>query len=107
MNDKTPNLSQRSQFIGSIIHALCALGYDPQVDALMLHGIYRKHLMTGKMCSISYESDLNTFGPSAAPKFTLTENKDFSNHKKKVCIHFYEYRFHKLDKHLLLLLYKI
>ncbi|ENN72840.1 hypothetical protein YQE_10520, partial [Dendroctonus ponderosae] len=46
LNQKTPNLSQRTQFIGNIIQALSILGYDPPVDTLTLHGLYRKHLVT-------------------------------------------------------------
>ncbi|KAL1505767.1 hypothetical protein ABEB36_005253 [Hypothenemus hampei] len=43
---KKPNLSQRSQFIENIIIALSTLGYDPPLECLMLHGLYRKHLVT-------------------------------------------------------------
>lgn len=46
LNTKIPKLSQRSQFIECIIKALSTLGYDPPVEALMLHGLFRKHLTT-------------------------------------------------------------
>ncbi|XP_050307718.1 ectopic P granules protein 5 homolog [Anthonomus grandis grandis] len=46
LREKTPYLSQRSQLIDNIVYALSALGYDPPVDSLTLHGLYRKHLVT-------------------------------------------------------------
>ncbi|KAL3265469.1 hypothetical protein HHI36_009673, partial [Cryptolaemus montrouzieri] len=43
---KNPKLNQRSQFIEIVIKGLSALGSDPPVEAMMLHGLYRKHLLT-------------------------------------------------------------
>ncbi|CAG9823224.1 unnamed protein product [Phaedon cochleariae] len=46
LNNKTPKLSQRSQFIQSVIKALTTLGFEPPTDSSTLHGLYRKHLLT-------------------------------------------------------------
>lgn len=46
LNCREPKINQRSQFIESIIKALTTLGFDLPVDALSLHGLYRKHLIT-------------------------------------------------------------
>lgn len=46
LNCREPKISQRSQFIESVIKALTTLGFDLQVEAMMLHGLYRKHLLT-------------------------------------------------------------
>ncbi|KAG5874036.1 hypothetical protein JTB14_007998 [Gonioctena quinquepunctata] len=46
LNKKQPKLSQRSQFIQSIMKALTSLGFEPPPEALTLHGLYRKHLVT-------------------------------------------------------------
>ncbi|KAJ8984462.1 hypothetical protein NQ317_012528 [Molorchus minor] len=46
LHNKQPKLSHRSQFIQSVIKALTMLGFDPPVEAQILHGLYRKHLLT-------------------------------------------------------------
>ncbi|XP_063908736.1 ectopic P granules protein 5 homolog [Zophobas morio] len=43
---KEPRLSQRGEYIQCVIRALTMLGYEPPVESLMLHGLYRKHLLT-------------------------------------------------------------
>ncbi|KAF7282452.1 hypothetical protein GWI33_002679 [Rhynchophorus ferrugineus] len=43
---KNPKLFERSQMIECIVKALSNIGFDPPVEALTLHGIYRKHLIT-------------------------------------------------------------
>ncbi|RZB40249.1 ectopic P granules protein 5 -like, partial [Asbolus verrucosus] len=43
---KEPRLSQRSEFIQCVIKALTILGFEPPVESLMLHGLYRRHLLT-------------------------------------------------------------
>ncbi|XP_066259328.1 ectopic P granules protein 5 homolog [Euwallacea similis] len=42
---KNPNLNQRSKLIENIVHALSELGFDPPVEALALHSLYKKHLV--------------------------------------------------------------
>lgn len=43
---KDPKLSQRTEFIQCIVKSLTLLGFDPSVDSMMLHGLYRRHLLT-------------------------------------------------------------
>ncbi|KAJ8949813.1 hypothetical protein NQ318_000511, partial [Aromia moschata] len=45
LHNKQPKLSQRSQFIQLVIKALITLGFEPPLEAQMLHGLYRKHLL--------------------------------------------------------------
>lgn len=45
LNLKQPKLNQRSEFIQTVVKALTVLGFDPPIDGLMLHGLYRKHLL--------------------------------------------------------------
>ncbi|CAH0560105.1 unnamed protein product [Brassicogethes aeneus] len=46
LTTKEPKLSHRSQFIQTVVRALTSLGFDPPVQSLMLHNLYRKHLLT-------------------------------------------------------------
>lgn len=46
LTTREPKLAQRSQFIQSVTKSLSAMGFDPPIQALMLHGLYRKHLLT-------------------------------------------------------------
>lgn len=43
---KDPKLIQRTEFIECIVKSLTLLGFDPSVDSIMLHGLYRCHLQT-------------------------------------------------------------
>ncbi|XP_028134145.1 ectopic P granules protein 5 homolog isoform X1 [Diabrotica virgifera virgifera] len=46
LRQKSPKISQRSQFIQSVIQALTTLGFDPPMASLTLHCLYEKHLLT-------------------------------------------------------------
>ncbi|XP_044253867.1 ectopic P granules protein 5 homolog isoform X2 [Tribolium madens] len=43
---KEPKLNQRSEFIQCVVRALSSLGFEPSVESLILHGLYRRHLLT-------------------------------------------------------------
>ncbi|XP_060530773.1 ectopic P granules protein 5 homolog [Cylas formicarius] len=45
LNARQPKLSERTRFIEAVVKGLTVLGYDPPVETLMLHGLYRKHLL--------------------------------------------------------------
>ncbi|XP_056634672.1 ectopic P granules protein 5 homolog [Diorhabda sublineata] len=46
LRQKSPRISQRSQFIQSVMQALTTLGFNPPFEALTLHCLYEKHLLT-------------------------------------------------------------
>ncbi|XP_045481046.1 ectopic P granules protein 5 homolog [Harmonia axyridis] len=46
LQNKKPKLNERSQFIELVVKGLSTLGTDPPVEALTLHGLYRKHLLS-------------------------------------------------------------
>lgn len=43
---KEPKLHKRSEFIQCVVKALSVLGFEPPVESLILHGLYRRHLLT-------------------------------------------------------------
>lgn len=45
LNMKKPKVVQRSEFIKTSIKALTTLGFEPSKEAVMLHEVYRKHLL--------------------------------------------------------------
>ncbi|KAK9871044.1 hypothetical protein WA026_010002 [Henosepilachna vigintioctopunctata] len=46
LHNKKPKLNQRSQFIEFVIKGLSELGNEPPIQAMILHGLYRKHLVS-------------------------------------------------------------
>lgn len=43
---KQPKLNQRTQFIDIVIKGLARLNFEPPADAMMIHEIFRKHLLS-------------------------------------------------------------